>query len=310
MFRLSRPVSPPLENAPNNGGDLYQSSCRQQTALVRSGRKLSQYHPGIVLPPRLEEQSIHEQLRRCCDRMQSYPKAVDTLYRSLSTIINHPHEPTFRRIDTTSPGYQRALANVPGAEQLFRTLGFAATNNAQALVLTSLNPDNFRLALEMLEQTKESAAYQVAKRKEAFVRQVRKLLETEITHEEQSKRKDLLSQVPREPGPGRAAVMIVQLLPSSHPSEGAVLTRRFDGDDTLEDVLHWLGGTAGSAFYHNIVHSQEFCLVDVNRAGPVVPLDCAHTHKTLQHLGFWPSGRLSLQLPEAHGRNNLRAHQP
>merc|ERR1719263_2159304 len=78
-------------------------------------------------------------------------------------------------------------------------------------------------------------------------------------------------------------------------NHSTTLSRRFDGDDTLLDVLNWLGGTAGTAILEKLIHNRQWSLVDVNRQGQF-PLDCeANRRKTLQHLGFWPSGRLALR---------------
>merc|ERR1712137_855006 len=72
-----------------------------------------------------------------------------------------------------------------------------------------------------------------------------------------------------------------------------VIKRRFDGDDTLQDVINWLGGH-GSAIPNKLL-SREWCLVDKNRY-PVSPIDCeVNKDKTLQYIGCWPSGKLEVR---------------
>ena len=147
------------------------------------------------------------------------------------------------------------------------------------------------MAVSILEQTKETPEYQHAKKEQVFAKEVTVQLCATPTDTEQAKRQELLSTLPKEPSPGRSAVMTIQL--GDH--DATTLTRRFDGDDTLEDVLHWLGGTAGTAFVDKLCTSRQWSLVDVNRQGQV-PLDCVvNRHKTLQYVGFWPSGRLALR---------------
>lgn len=284
MFRTTRPSSAVTNN--NGGANSEAATCRQE-ALQRSNRNLSNHHPNVKLPPRLEEKSKEEQIQRCCARFKSQPKTVDTLIRSIFIISENPLKRKYRRIDRANPGYQRTLAEVPGAEQLLRTLGFVR-RDSQTLVLDKVDKSLMQHALQTLEATKVSTEYQQAKTEQEFAKDVIHHLKVTPTDAELFQRQALLSKVPQEPPKGRAAVMMI------HLGDSRLLTRRFDGDDTLQDVLHWLGGTAGVVFYDQ-VSSGKWSLVDVNRHGGV-PLDCQTSgHKTLQHLGFWPSGRLVLR---------------
>ena len=113
------------------------------------------------------------------------------------------------------------------------------------------------------------------------MKQVRQLSET---HEMEA-REVFLSKCPTEPPEGRGALMQVNLADET-------VRRRFDGDDTLQDVLNWLGGH-GSVIPSKLM-SREWSLVDRNRY-PMVPMDCeANQSHTLQFIGCWPSGRLEV----------------
>ena len=299
MFRLSRPSSPPLDS---EGGNSNSATCRQQASLQKSQQNLSKHHPQVKLPPRLEDKSKQEQIKRCSDRFQSYPSTVDTLLRALTTILQHPTDIKYHRIDTRNAGYQKSLANVPGAEPLLMALGFER-NNHTILVLPSIDFELLQTAIETLQQIKrESPVYQHAKAKEVFAKTVSHHLQKVPTTEELGRRRDLLSQVPREPPTGRSAVLMIQLLGDSTSSSnsGTIIKRRFDGDDTWMDVLKWLAGSTFSDVWDKVVTTQEWSLVDVNRPshGPAAVIDASpKSHpKTLQHLGFWPSGRLQLVL--------------
>ena len=290
MFRLTRPASPPLDNVnSNNNGLDNAASCRQQ-ALNRSSRKLAHHHPNVKTPQRLEEKSKEEQIRRSCDRFKSYPTTVDTLIRALSTISSNPVEGKYRRIDQTNPGYQRSLANVPGAEQLLLALGFTPINS-QTLYLHRVNRQLLSLALTTLEQTKETPEYQQGKKELLFSKEVTAQLHATPTEVEQRERMEMSSKLPREAPLSRGTVIMIQL----NDNDNTMLSRRFDGDDTFADVLNWLGGTVGFTFLDKLCTTRQWSLVDVNRQGHV-PIDCeANRSKTLQHLGFWPSGRLALR---------------
>ena len=69
--------------------------------------------------------------------------------------------------------------------------------------------------------------------------------------------------------------------------------RRFDGDDQVKDVLNWIGGH-GTLLRTKLL-SREWCVVDLNRY-PSAPIAFdSDLEKTLQFIGFWPSGKLELR---------------
>merc|ERR1712176_241989 len=109
--------------------------------------------------------------------------------------------------------------------------------------------------------------------------------------EEAIKRADFIKKCPSEPIDGRGALIQVVI------TDDWQIRRRFDGDDTLGDVLNWIGGN-GSAIYDRILVSQQWILVDLNRY-PLTPIDCKlHLNHTLQYIGCWPSGRLEIMPPQ------------
>jgi len=100
--------------------------------------------------------------------------------------------------------------------------------------------------------------------------------------------------------------MYVTLGDESEKIEGGRVSRRFDGDDTLEDVLNWLGGCYGTELLEKIRgSSREWCLCDLNRY-PCSPIDVEkHSRKTLQYLGLFPSGKLGVRLSGDAWRDRL-----
>jgi PUB domain len=263
---------------------LDAANCRQQSLRTKYSQELAYHHPQVKLPPRLEEKSKKEQIQRCCSRLKSYPATVDALIRALATIIGNPSVSKYRRIDQTNPGYQHSLAAAPGLEPFLQALGFVPMM-PQILFLPQVNRDLLEIALNTLKRTTMTREYQLAKSELSFAREVAALLSTTV------ERRLLLSRVPMEPSEGRSAVIMIQL-----PAE-KTLTRRFEGDDTLQDVLNWLGGMVGTLFLDELVLTQQWSLVDVNLIGSI-PVNCdsaSARHQTLQFLGFWPSGRLQLR---------------
>ena len=207
---------------------------------------------------------------------------------------------------------------------------YGQTHNPKDLVLISESVDHALLFLGItaLEKVRKlSKEYKNEKRRIAFERDVKRVIDgnssgvlgTKGGEElELIKRAEFLSKVPSEPQPGAGALVQVSIgqrqrqrqqgsngtisKSTSDQSSGGkddsvrVLSRRFDGDDVLQDVVQWLG-THGSAIPEKIVQ-REWSLVDLNRY-PLVPIDVeGNLNRTLQYIGFWPSGRLEIRASE------------
>ena len=248
---------------------------------------LSAHHPDVKLIPKLQDKSTEEQILRCADRLKSSPQAVDTLYRALTAVQQNPENAKFRKIDKTTAGYQRSLANAPGAEDLLSAMNYRP-HGTQSLVLDRgmVDPALLYLGVSALEQTKATSEYKQGKAKIAFAKQVLEIQQLANSSEAEAiQRAALMAKCPTEPAEGRGALMQVVFADET-------LRRRFDGDDTLQDVLNWLG--AHGTPIPEKLQSREWSLVDLNRY-PVIPIDCeANQHQTLQFLGCWPSGRLEV----------------
>lgn len=259
---------------------------------IRSGSGgLTSFHPDVKVVPKLKDKSKEEQILRCADRLKNSPNAVDTLLRALAAVQKDPQNDKFRKINKTNPGYQRSLANVPGAEDMLHAVNFRPRGgdhpNTLVLLSSMVDPALLYLGISALEQTKQTREYQQGKQKLVFAKQLQEIQNSVNDSEAEAlKRADHMSKCPTEPPAGRGALMQVSLGPDQ------TIRRRFDGDDTLSDVLHWLGGH-GSVIPDHIL-SRTWSLVDLNRY-PVVPIDCeSHRARTLQYIGCWPSGKLEV----------------
>jgi hypothetical protein len=149
-----------------------------------------------------------------------------------------------------------------------------------------VDPALLNLGISALEQTKETDEYKQGKRTAAFAKTLRDMqMHGGLSDTEASKRAEFMAKCPTEPSDGRGALVQVIIADET-------IRRRFDGDDQLRDVLHWLGGH-GSSIPDKIL-SREWSLVDLN-CYPVIPVDCGtHQDHTLQYIGYWPSGRLKI----------------
>merc|ERR1712137_935062 len=285
MFLTDRPTSP-LSLSNNNEGSNQSSVTCRQAALNRGSQKLAKHHPNVKLPPRLQDKSKKEQVLRCSDRLKSYPAAVDTPIRALTALSSNPSNIKFRRINKSTAGYQRSLANVPGAEQLLLTMNYSAVGpNTLYLDYGRLDSNLLQLGLSALEEIKATPEYKDGKQKLEFNKNIKQEI-ANADDAEKSERVQYLSRLPKEASESRGALMYVIL-------GDQTIHRRFEGDDTLQDVLNWIGGQ--STVIPKRLLSRQWSLVDVNRF-PMAPIDCErNADKTLQYIGFWPSGKLEVR---------------
>jgi len=254
------------------------------------------------MPTQMKDKTKEEQILRCTKRLSPHPLAVDTLLRSLTAIRTNPSDPKYRKIDKNNAGFKRALEDVPGAHDLLLAVNFRppssteARSNKNELILPVEDVDYalLYLATSALEKIKDdSVEYRDAKRLRQFRDEVQRIqtgrdISGEDEVEEAVKRAAFISKCPTEPLLGAGALLQLAL------GNDVKLQRRFDGDDVLRDVVHWIAGGCGSIIPDKLT-SREWCLVDLNRY-PIVPIDVkANIDRTLQFLGCWPSGKLEIR---------------
>jgi len=269
----------------------YTTAASGTTSSLSMG-SIGKHHPNVKLPKKLEEKSKEEQILRNVDRVKSHPSSVDTLYKALVALRNDPNNDKFRKIDKSSKGYQRSLANAPGAEALLLTMNFTNNRNTNFLLLdrSRVDPALLYLGISALENAKNSTEYKEAKQLLQFQKDIRDVMFSVNSSESEAVlRAGFMSNCPTEPPEGRGALMQVTL-------GDEVVRRRFDADDTLQDILNWLGGH-GSMIPDKLVQTREWCLIDKNRTPGNTPINCdANKKRTLQYVGFWPSGKLEIRL--------------
>jgi hypothetical protein len=259
---------------------------RQSSISLPSSGGLSTSHPDVKVIPKLQEKTKEEQVLRCADRLKSYPNAVDTLLRALLAVQNDPNNTKFRTIETNTTVFQRTLQSSPGAVDLLRAMNYYPVGGKLILDRSNVDAALLYLGTSALEQTKVTPEYRSEKAKLVFARTIEQIRQSADSSESEAiQRAALMAKCPSEPSAGRGTLVQVQM------AETTVL-RRFDGDDTLEDILNWIAGH-GIAIRDKLL-SQEWQLVDLNKY-PSTPLDCrANQHHTLQYIGLFPSGKLEI----------------
>jgi hypothetical protein len=267
-------------------------------------------HPNVQVPQLLSQKSKEEQILRCANRVKGYPNAVDTLYKAVKALQTNSNNPKFQTIDTTTAGYQNSLTNAPGALDFLLAMNYQKYGTLLKLNMT--DPATIYLGVSALEQAKESEEYRSAKRLLVFDKELDIIQQGANTSTEEAiRRSEYMSKCPSEPTAG--ALLQIYLGGANtntnsntntntngknNTDQNKVIRRRFDGDDTLLDVLHWLGGH-GSQIPDKIL-SRDWSLCDKNRSrssvdGSLVPIPVEkYQHSTLQYIGCWPSGILAL----------------
>ena len=298
-----------------NAGKAAVSRFNNNTTNTSPASKtLSQTHPNVKLPTKLQSKSKEEQILRTANRVKPHVMAVDTLLRVLLSVRSSPDNIKFRTIDRTNANYVQYVRDVPGAEDLLLAMNYRrhnyATSGKNELRLERHLVDDalLYLGISALEQMRESEEYKTGKKLRAFHVEMRRIgkgqkeLHQNLTEGEMEVRLQYLTKCPMEPPVGRGAIMNVQLGDERDKIEGGLVSRRFDGDDTLADVLNWLGGCYGDELLEKL-RSREWCLCDLNRY-PILPLHVEkHEKKTLQYLGLFPSGKLGIRLSDDSWRD-------
>jgi hypothetical protein len=276
--------------------------------------QLKVHHPDVKLIPKLQDKDIEEQILRTTDRMKNYPLAVDTLETAIRKLREHPAQSKYRRIDQNNSVYQNNVANVPGTTDFLRAMKFRLETSAASSVWIldecMIDPALLFLGWSALEQTKQTTEYKTAKQNIEFQNTIQSMLlnTSVLSAEEMTKRNDLAKRVPKEPQAGGAWIS-VELGLSKNGNSSNKIRRKFDADDTVLDVIHWVG-SHHPGIYDRIVAGSWF-LQDLNQKANQQPLSGWNSEfsivdssssflskassTTLQSAGWWPAGRLALR---------------
>lgn len=284
-------------------------------------------HPNVKVPTKMKDKSKEEQILRCSKRLAPHPLAVDTLLQALMHVRDQPHNDKYRKIDMASQGFIKVLKGKPGALDLFKAMNFTERNTGtqrKDLILPKdrIDPALLYLGISALEQIRKTEDYLYKKSLIQFQRDLTQIisgsnLNANVAEQELIKRANNLSLVPSEPSQGTGALLQVNLGPTKSNADNDAkentiksnkeriqkISRRFDGDDTLENVIHWIG--AHGSIIPSKIRSREWSLVDLNKY-PIEPIDVnINLGRTLQYIECWPSGRLEIRPSTKEWREEL-----
>ena len=260
------------------------------------------------MPKRLSQHDQEDVILRCSNRVAPYSLTVDTLLRSLKKIQEDPSNRKYHTVDTTTIAFQRSL-NAPGVLDFLKAVNFYFYNTGK-LTLSHFDPAAFYLGISALEQIQQSSPeYARHKALRLFQKELRDCLDSQ-QEDETSARNSFLSKLPSEPESGGSQIVVefgvtINKTASTNCNNKTdndiipvKISRGFDHDDTLGDVVNWLGGQASAI--PSKLEAGKWCLVDRNRKDAAEAynyhiLDVSELFdKTLQYVGCFPSGRLAI----------------
>ena len=290
--------------ASNNAGRAAASRLTNKTNSPK--KDLANTHPKVQMPRRISQHDQEDIIMRCANRVAPYSLSVDTLLRSLKTIQVNPSNRKYHTVDTSSVMFQRSLS-APGVLDFLKAVNFHPNyNNRRILTLSHFDPAAFYIGISSLEQIQQNSIdYRKDKALRGFQKDLASFLSEKNATAELSARTKFLSRLPSEPSRGGSQITVEYgvVLNTSANADAPMtsptkITRGFDHDDTLDDVLNWLGGQATGILAK--LENGEWRLVDRNRQGPeedyhFYKLDLDELrNQTLQRVGCWPSGRLAI----------------
>jgi len=293
--------------ASKNAGRAAASRLTSKTTGLKKG--LANTHPKVQMPKRLSQHDKEDIIMRCANRVAPYSLSVDTLLRSLKTVQGNPSNRKYHTVDSSSAMFQRSLS-APGVLDFLLAVNFHPNyDNHKIMTLSHFDAAAFYLGISALEQIQQNSTdYKKDKALRVFQKDLASTLsDNSAAAEELSARKKFLSMLPSEPTRGGSQITVeygVTLNTIANAGTEATttplikITRGFDHDDTLGDVIHWLGGQATGILEK--LENGEWKLVDRNRQGleedyHFYKLDLNELrNQTLQRVGCWPSGRLAI----------------
>jgi len=279
-------VDSDLQKALKESLDIHKKQTNNKKEVIdltKPKRKIQ----NQKLPPKLTDKSKEEQISRCVSRLQSHPRAVDTLLIAFTAIRDDPGNQKYRSIDTTTPGYKETLLNVPGAHDLLTCCRFQKQGQYLKLDRFHIDLALLWLAISTLQNATSSQEYINGKQLINFHKTVQQMLEYNVYNPSND-----TSKLSSEPDTTQNSSLI-------HLQFTDTIThkRRFHPDDTLQDIITWIGTLASQV--PRKITTDEWVLVDKGFSPPrAIPMNIAMFRKTLQTLGWWPSCKLQILMKD------------
>lgn len=244
------------------------------------------------------ESAISSKIDALAKKIAPYPEALDLLIYIFETILKYPKEEKYRSVKTTKPSYVSAIGPCSkAAEDILLLAGFRKSGEYLSLSSSKQRGEESLLwiAKTSLESQRETDVYKNNKDRLLLLK-VMAESKASASAEEMERRNELRKKVPMEPEEGAAGTTRITVFIGD-----AVLKRRFTSDDTLNQVVNWIGASYSSYMPLKLTQSKSCELVDVTLFPHKTVNVKDDGNRTLQALGFWPGAELRVKVRDMEG---------
>jgi hypothetical protein len=247
-----------------------------------------------------EERSLDKQAERLATAMSETPEAVDMLVLVLRTIAQHPGEAKYREVKTTNARFRDTVGRAGSAgTAMLELAGFSRAGDWHVLRGAAEDPARLFTCRSALEAAQGSARYLLARDRAAFEAALQASVGT-AGEEEERRKAALRPRVPAQPEAGRAGTTRVTVFCGED-----VLQRRFNSDDVVRDIVHWLGAEHRSVIPDRLLGDRSWELVNKTVYPPhVLELSDKELGQTLMAAEMWPGAELVVQPAGTLERSN------
>jgi len=270
-------------------GDIKASEAFLQSLAARAQR--GHHHQTLTREDRI---------KRAATSLALNPDALDILHSSLTKVLQQPHNERLRKVNVTQGTFKERVGRGAGVE-LLHSVGYEPMHGH--LVLQKHDPTILELALRALDLARSSQKYIEAKAAMNTARAQQHAHE-KLAAAAAARRAAHLAKVPAEPEgdtvgdrASSTCIISVRLASSANTTrtteEGHVVSsaervgkRRFDSDNTLDDLVNYVRSLPG-------VPEGELLLANVT-TGRVVLEPAQQGALSLFALDLWPRGQVEV----------------
>jgi hypothetical protein len=247
-----------------------------------------------------EARSLDKQAEAVAAALSEFPDAVDMLVLVLRTLAQHPGEAKYREVKTTNARFRDTVGRAGSAgTAMLELAGFSRAGDWYVLRGAAEDPARLFTCRGALEAAQGSARYALARDRAAFESALQASVGT-AGEEEERRKAALRPRVPAQPEAGRAGTTRVTVFCGDQ-----VLQRRFNSDDVVRDIVHWLGAEHRSVIPDRLLGDRSWEFVNKTVYPPrVLELSDKELGMTLMAADMWPGAELVVQPAGTLERSN------
>jgi len=276
---MSRLDTSPQSRLRSLAQNLSLSEHDADHALHQSSGDVQRAEKMLIRNPRARKPALTPEARieKAASLLGSTPDALDILHASLSKALAQPNCERFRKVNVTAGIFkERVSAKNPAGVELLYAVGYTPMHGH--LVLQHHEPKLLEAATAALARTRQCEEYLMAKaasdgataRRESLAREAEAAKARRLAH---------LVKVPTEPAASDGSSVCVISVRVGAGEKKA--TRRFDSENTLEDLDHWIRSLED-------VPEGEIAVTNVTTRPPRVLDAKLNGMASLYSLDLWP----------------------